>query len=75
MSRETTSRKLSTTTFKTSVCCVYLQTIVDDIVLNILSDSSAARGFSQRQGLGMMRRVRTRYPWMQERVKEGQISS
>ena len=39
----------------------------------VLSDSSAARGFSQRVGLGKMRHVQTRYLWLQERVKEGHI--
>ena len=38
------------------------------------SDSSAARGFGQRQGLGRMRHVQSRYLWVQESVKEGHIS-
>ena len=37
------------------------------------SDSSAARGFSQRQGLGRLRHVQTRFLWVQERVKEGHL--
>ena len=41
--------------------------------LTVLSDSSAARGFAQRQGLGKMRHVQTRFLWVQERVKEGHL--
>ena len=44
-----------------------------DLKLEVLSDSSAARGFSNRQGLGKMRHVQTRYLWVQERVKEGHL--
>ena len=39
----------------------------------VLSDSSAARAFSQRIGLGRMRHIQTRYLWLQERVKEGHL--
>ena len=41
--------------------------------VEVMSDSSAARGFSQRQGLGRMRHVQTRYLWVQERVREGHV--
>jgi len=41
--------------------------------LEVLSDSSAARGFSQRKGLGKMRHIQTRYLWVQERVHEGHL--
>ena len=44
-----------------------------ELKLEVLSDSSAARGMSQRQGLGKMRHVQTRYLWVQERVKEGHM--
>ena len=54
-----------------------LQSLLEDWGLKleviVLSDSSAARGFSQRVGLGKMRHVQTRYLWLQERVKEGHI--
>ena len=42
--------------------------------LEVCSDSSAARGFAQRRGLGKMRHVQTRYLWVQERVKEGHLT-
>jgi hypothetical protein len=44
-----------------------------DLKLEVLSDSSAARGFSQRKGLGKMRHIQTRYLWVQERVHEGHL--
>ena len=39
-----------------------------DMSLQIFSDSSAARAFASRRGLGRQRHVRTRYLWLQERV-------
>ena len=45
-----------------------------EVEVTVRSDSSAARGFGQRQGLGRMRHVQSRYLWVQERVKEGHIS-
>ena len=44
-----------------------------ELTLEILSDSSAARGFSHRKGLGKMRHIQTRYLWVQERVHEGHL--
>ena len=41
--------------------------------LEVLSDSSAARGFSSRKGLGKMRHIQTRNLWVQERVHEGHL--
>lgn len=38
------------------------------IELEILSDSSAARGFASRIGLGKLRHVMTRFLWLQERL-------
>ena len=43
------------------------------VTLDVLSDSSAARGFSNRQGLGKMRHVQTRFLWVQERVRDGHL--
>ena len=34
------------------------------------SDSSAARAFASRRGLGRMKHVQTRYLWVQERVAQ-----
>ena len=39
-----------------------------NVGLRIRSDSSAARGTTQRQGLGQARHVQTRYLWVQEKV-------
>ena len=44
-----------------------------ELTLEVLSDSSAARGFSHRKGLGKMRHIQTRYLWVQERVHEGHL--
>ena len=45
-----------------------------ELPLEILSDSSAARGHVKRRGLGKMRHIQTRYLWVQERVGEGHIT-
>ena len=62
---------------KGSAAGLALQSLLVDwglhLELDVLCDSSAARGFSQRQGLGRMRHVQTRYLWVQERVKEGHL--
>ena len=39
------------------------------VSLAVKSDSSAARGMTQRQGLGQTRHVETRYLWVQEKVQ------
>lgn len=44
-----------------------------ELKLEVLSDSSAARGFSHREGLGKMRHIQTRYLWVQERVHAGHL--
>ena len=41
--------------------------------MEVLSDSSAARGHVSRPGLGKMRHIQTRYLWIQERVGEGHL--
>ena len=62
---------------KGSAAGLALQSLLADwgitVSIDVLSDSSAARGFSTRQGLGKMRHVQTRYLWVQERVKEGHL--
>ena len=42
--------------------------------LTILSDSSSARSFSKRRGLGRQRHVQTRFLWLQDRVRLGHIT-
>ena len=44
-----------------------------DAQIAIESDSSAARSFASRRGLGRLRHVQTRYLWLQERVKLGHV--
>ena len=39
-----------------------------DLSLQIFSDSSAAKAFASRRGLGRQRHVQTRHLWLQERV-------
>jgi len=64
---------------KGSAAGLALQSLLVDwglhLELDVLCDSSAARGFSQRQGLGRMRHVQTRYLRAQEIVKEGHIKA
>ena len=41
----------------------------------VLSDSSAARAFAPRRGLGRRRHVATRYLWLQERVRRRELAA
>eukprot|EP00971_Amphidinium_carterae_P204085 4049783-Amphidinium_carterae.1 len=41
--------------------------------VEIHSDSSAARAFAQREGLGKQKHVHTRLLWIQEQVEQGRI--
>ena len=43
------------------------------LVLNVKTDSSAAKGFAGRRGLGKQRHVSTRYLWLQDRVCKGEL--
>ena len=36
----------------------------------IISDSSSCRAFSQRQGVGRLKHINVKYPWLQEKIKE-----
>ena len=62
---------------KASQAGIGLQSLLADwgltVGVEVLSDSSAARGHVQRRGLGKMRHIQTRYLWVQERVAEGHI--
>ena len=42
--------------------------------LEVLSHSSAARGFTSRQGMGRAQHIQTRFLWVQERVREGHFT-
>ncbi len=37
--------------------------------VEVETDSSAAKGFASRQGLGRLRHVQTRFLWLQERIR------
>lgn len=42
--------------------------------LTVLPDSSSARPFSSRRGLGKQRHVQTRFLWLQDRVKLNRVT-
>ena len=42
-------------------------------VLRLKTDSSAAKGFASRRGLGKQRHVSTRYLWLQSKVSSGDL--
>ena len=52
----------------------YMADLGFEMSLEILSDSSGARAFASRRGLGRQRHVQTRYLWLQERVAAGHLS-
>lgn len=41
-----------------------------DLEVEVLSDSSAARGMVARTGVGRTRHIETRWPWLQEQVRK-----
>ena len=43
------------------------------LTLKIRTDSSAAKGFATRRGLGRQRHVSTRFLWLQDRVSKGEL--
>jgi len=45
----------------------------EDLPIEVDSDSSAAKGTGERQGLGKLKHVRTRYLWVQERVAQRDV--
>ena len=59
---------------KASATGLALRAMLEDwgiqLKLQVLSDSSAARGLVARRGLGKARHIQTRYLWLQERVAE-----
>jgi len=44
-----------------------------DLPIEVQTDSSAAKGTGERQGLGKLKHVRTRYLWVQERVAQRDV--
>jgi hypothetical protein len=45
-----------------------------DTKITLESDSSAARSFASRRGLGRLRHVQTRFLWLQERIKHEHLA-
>ena len=45
-----------------------------ELVPRLHSDSSSARSFASRKGLGKQRHVQTRYLWLQDRVRVGHLA-
>ena len=43
------------------------------LTLKIRTDSSAAKGFATRRGLGRQRHVSTRFLWLQDKVSKGEL--
>ena len=43
------------------------------LTLKIRTDSSAAKGFATRRGLGRQRHVSTRFLWLQDKVSKGDL--
>ena len=43
------------------------------LILNLKTDSSAAKGFAGRRGLGKQRHVSTRFLWLQDRIGKGDL--
>ena len=41
--------------------------------LKVRTDSSAAKGFVTRRGLGRQRHVSTRFLWLQDKVSKGEL--
>ena len=52
----------------------YMADLGFEMSLEILSDSSAARAFASRRGLGRQRHVQTRYLWLQVRMAAAHLS-
>ena len=44
-----------------------------ELQLEVESDSSSARSFASRRGLGKQRHVQTRYLWIQDQVANGAL--
>jgi hypothetical protein len=51
----------------------YLQDLGLDVGVVVQSDSSSAKAFTSRRGLGKQRHVQTRFLWIQERVAAGHL--
>ena len=47
----------------------------EECVMNVVlgTDSSAAKGFASRRGVGKMRHMQVRWLWLQEEVRKGSV--
>ena len=52
----------------------YMADLGFEMSLHIFSDSSAAKAFASRRGLGRQRHVQARYLWLQERVAAAHLT-
>ena len=52
----------------------YMKYFGIDLKLEVESDSSSARSFASRKGLGKQRRVQIRFLWLQDRVASNQLT-
>ena len=50
-----------------------LGVVVDDIVVEVATDSSAAKSFASRRGLGRNRHVEVKWLWLQQAVADGKV--
>jgi hypothetical protein len=57
--------------------CMGTQSLLKDleveVKIEVLEDSSAAKGIAERTGLGKVRRIEVNQSWIQEKVREGWI--
>ena len=57
---------------KGAACALGIQSLLKDWLIDVgielFCDSSSARAFAKRRGLGKQRHIDTRYLWLQERV-------
>ena len=46
---------------------------VDDVVIAVATDSSAAKSFASRRGSGRIRHIETKWLWLQQVVRDGKV--
>jgi hypothetical protein len=47
--------------------------VENEVQAKIVTDSSSCRAFSQRQGVGRLKHVETKYLWPQQQIKSGSL--
>ncbi len=51
-----------------------MKDVLVEVKVRLHSDSSAARQFAKRRGLGQMRHVMTRHLWLQDKTRLGHVT-